>query len=212
MKNLNLPIFPLPVFLLPNGITRLRIFESRYLKMVKIATQGQGFVISPNNLHSNTGMPIWGSWVEIINFDQGSDGVLEIDVKSNHLVEISLLEKDNDNLLFGNITIIDHWSDKKASLDMFDENTSKRLNENSNGDLNKDFNEIIQLSISLDLLFKNNHLLGNLYQEKSIENSSWVVARWLEFLPLPISVKATFIAKNSYDEAKKLVQSIILNQ
>ncbi len=34
MATVNLPIFPLPVFLLPKGVTRLRIFEERYLKMV----------------------------------------------------------------------------------------------------------------------------------------------------------------------------------
>jgi len=39
-----LPIFPLPVFLLPGGVTKLRIFEPRYLKMVSTASSGQGFV------------------------------------------------------------------------------------------------------------------------------------------------------------------------
>ena len=71
MNTLNLPIFPLPVFLLPNGITRLRIFEPKYLKMIKIATKGQGFVITPNYKETNSSDVIWGSQVEVINFDQG---------------------------------------------------------------------------------------------------------------------------------------------
>ena len=37
--NIELPLFPLSIFLLPGGITRLRIFEPRYLKMVAIASR-----------------------------------------------------------------------------------------------------------------------------------------------------------------------------
>jgi Lon protease-like protein len=112
MNKINLPIFPLPVFLLPNGITRLRIFEPRDLKMVKIATKEQGFVITPNYNDTNNSNFVWGTWVEIINFHQGDNGILEIDVKSNYLVEISSLDKEKDNLLFGDISIIEHWCHK----------------------------------------------------------------------------------------------------
>lgn len=90
MNNVNptLPIFPLPVFLLPNGITRLRIFEPRYLKLVKIASTEQGFIILLQSEKPETTDITWGSWVEIINFDSGEDGVLEIDVKCKSLVKI----------------------------------------------------------------------------------------------------------------------------
>ena len=65
---LTLPIFPLPVFILPGGIIRLRIFEPRYLKMIKIATQGEGFVIWLNPQTSEKPMIKWGSWVEVVKF------------------------------------------------------------------------------------------------------------------------------------------------
>jgi Lon protease-like protein len=194
MNTINLPIFPLPVFLLPNGITRLRIFEPRYLKMVKIATKDQGFVITPSVNDTNSSNTIWGSWVEIINFDQGNDGVLEIEVKSKYLVEIDSLEKDKDNLLFGNTSILEHWSQQKKLLEPLIESS----------------HNIKKLSTSLDTLFKNEMTLGNLYQEKAFDDGYWVVARWLELLPLAISIKTTFISKNSYLDAKKFIQSIIL--
>ena len=39
-------IFPLPVFILPEGATKLRIFEQRYLDMVKEAAKDNtGFVV-----------------------------------------------------------------------------------------------------------------------------------------------------------------------
>jgi Lon protease-like protein len=194
MNTLNLPIFPLPVFLLPNGITRLRIFEPKYLKMIKIATKGQGFVITPNYKDTNNSDVIWGSQVEIINFDQGDDGVLEIDVKSTSLVEITSLNKDESNLLFGDISLVEHWSHQKESPEALDEGERKIKN----------------LSISLDMLFKNDNRLADLYTDKPFDNGYWVVARWLELLPVPMSVKTTFISTNSYNEAKKFIQSIIL--
>ena len=70
----NLPIFPLSVFLLPEGMTKLRIFEPRYLKMVSIASKGQGFVIWAKGDNKSISDSPWGSWVEIINFDKAEDG------------------------------------------------------------------------------------------------------------------------------------------
>ena len=118
--SVTLPIFPLPVFLLPDGVTKLRIFEPRYLKMVSLASSGQGFVIWLNDSSINTddkdSIMQWGSWVDIINFDKGEDGVLEIEVKCKCLVSISSIVHDKDNLHFGDVSHIDHWSFKFLSL------------------------------------------------------------------------------------------------
>ena len=82
---MNIPIFPLSIYLLPQGITRLRIFEQRYLNMVKNVHKTNGFVISyyqdSPNLDIESKISAWGSWVEIVNFMQGDDGILVIDVK-----------------------------------------------------------------------------------------------------------------------------------
>jgi Lon protease-like protein len=181
----NLPIFPLSVFLLPEGMTKLRIFEPRYLKMVSIALKGQGFIIwanSKNNLLSNL---VWGSWVEIINFDQGADGVLEIDVKCKSLVEIDAVELDSDNLNFGNIKQIKHWSQTNTDI------------------------SITEISKSLEDVFANNANLNDLYPQKSINNPEWVIARWLELLPVDLETKASFVEEHNFQEAKKFVQSVL---
>lgn len=184
-KNLNLPIFPLPVFLLPEGITRLRIFETRYLKMIRIAAQGQGFVICLANIEEKIIGKIWGSWVEIINFDQGEDGILEVDIKCKSLVEIGHINRDSDNLHFGDMTYIDHWPE-------------------TNIDLSTD-----KLSASLQELFESNALLNDLYPDKKINNPRWVVSRWLEILPMDDNSKTSFIDKTSFKSAKIFVEDII---
>lgn len=184
---LTLPIFPLPVFLLPDGITRLRIFEPRYLKMIKIATKGHGFVIWLNPQEEKKPLIEWGSWVEVINFHQGNDGVLEIDVKCKALVDIKSIEKDGDNLHFGKVCEIFHWS--QASDDSLGS----------------------ELGDSLREVLANDTMLKEFYANKYAENTNWVVARWLEILPVNLTVKSAFVGVHNYDEAKHFVQSIIGN-
>lgn len=182
---LTLPVFPLPVFLLPDGITRLRIFEPRYLKMVKIATQGEGFVIWLNLQDLDKPMIKWGSWVEVVNFDQGKDGVLEIDVKCKALVNIQSIEKNLDDLHFGTVCEIFHWSQAI------------------------DDNPVAELGDSLEEVLVNNNMFSELYPDRYSQNTNWVVARWLEILPVNLAVKSAFVNVHSYDEAKHFVQSII---
>jgi len=183
-KTTNLPVFPLDLFLLPGGITRLRIFEPRYLKMVGLASQLGGFVISSNKQNINQAYR-WGSWVEVINFEQGKDGVLEIDVECGCLVKLSKLEQDNDKLLFADVEQRKHWSQKTSNT------------------------ELALLADSLKTLFENNELLGKLYHDQLPNNPYGTVSRWLELLPIPFDVKNKFVFDSSYTEAKKLVHSII---
>ncbi|TWX53636.1 LON peptidase substrate-binding domain-containing protein [Colwellia hornerae] len=185
ITSINLPVFPLPIFLLPEGVTKLRIFEPRYLKMIGIASKNGGFVIWAKNGDSAISKSSWGSWVEIINFDQGEDGVLEIDVKCKALVEINAIEVDSDKLYFGDVKPIPHWSQTKV-------NTS-----------------LTQLSESLADVFANNPNLDELYQQKEITRPSWVIARWLELLPIDLDIKATFVIEHDFQAAKELVQSVI---
>lgn len=184
-NNINVPIFPLSVFLLPEGMTKLRIFEPRYLKMVSIASKGEGFVLWARGDNKLLSESSWGSWVEIINFDQAEDGLLEIDVKCKSLVAIKSLETDIDNLHFGDVTEIAHWSE--ANVD----------------------SSIKELSKCLQDVFDNNNFLNELYPEKKLYSPSWVIARWLELLPINQEIKASFVVDHNFEAAKDFVQSVI---
>ncbi|MFT5758351.1 MAG: Lon protease-like protein [Alteromonadaceae bacterium] len=187
-SNVTVPVFPLPIFLLPEGITRLRIFEPRYLKMVKIASQEQGFVLGLHTNEKQSPATQWGSWVDIINFDRGEDGILEIDVKCHALVEVLSLVENSDNLRFGDVSSMSHWSQGRAEL------------------------PILQLAQSLQQVFENNEALNELYSDKLMKNSNWVIARWLELLPVNIDVKNTFVERYTVEDAKGFVQSIIYKE
>ena len=185
MSDTKLPLFPLPIFILPNGIARLRIIEPRYLKMVKIAAQQQGFVIRLTTDDIQESDLSWGSWVEIINFNLGKDGVLELDVQCQNLVTLSSIEEDTDKLQFANVNVAKHWS--------------QELQQTNNRNLFKPLYD----------LFRKDSLLADLYKDMPKQNANWVVARWLELLPVTLNVKKSFIQEQSFEQAKQFVQSII---
>ncbi|TWX69962.1 LON peptidase substrate-binding domain-containing protein [Colwellia sp. C1TZA3] len=188
MPTINLPIFPLPIFLLPQGVTRLRIFEARYLKMVSLAMKRQGFVIfSHDRDEKSTPMSI-GSWVEIINFDQGEDGILLIDVRCKCLVDINAITQDTDKLHHGDVAAKTHWPD--ISLDQTTDKLAK----------------------SLSKVFIENAELNALYPKQHFDKGDWVVARWLELIPVKLAEKSLFVDKDSFSQAKELLQRIILSE
>ncbi len=186
MPTINLPIFPLSIFLLPEGVTRLRIFEARYLKMVSMAMKNNGFVVLPIANEEQVEDELTGSWVEIINFDQSDDGLLLIDVRCKELVEVNSMSQDKDKLHHANVSVKNHWPEVGV-----DESTKK-------------------FAHSLKKLFAENTELSTLYKDKHLEQANWVVARWLELLPVNIDEKRLFVESGSFDAAIEFVQSIIL--
>ncbi len=185
-ETMRIPVFPLPVFLLPGGMTRLNIFEPRYLKMVKVASQGEGFVIQT----TGTGGPLseFGSWVQITNFGQSQNGLLQIDVLCKGLVLLSQAARDPDQLLWAQASPVAHWP---AEL---------------TGSASPLF------AASLQQCLQQNEQLSSLYSSPLFEQESWVVARWLEIAPIANSYKVLFYLPDSYPKAVALLSEILLNK
>jgi Lon protease-like protein len=186
MATVNLPIFPLPVFLLSKGVTRLRIFEKRYLKMVAHAMKNDGFIVLPYDKAEKVGDIPTGSWVEIVNFDQSEDGLLLIDVQCKCLVDIYAMTQDKDKLHHGDVSVKAHWSDSGED------------------------GTVDELADSLSKAFDDNPELTALYRQSDFSQDSWVIARWLELLPVSIDKKRLFAEPDSLNSAKEFLQNIIL--
>ena len=184
-----LPVFTLPIFLLPEGHTRIRVFEPRYLKLVRIASQNQGFVIYNSDKHNED----VGSLVDIINFEQGDDGVLIIDVHCRSLVSLKEFSKDEENLTFATASEIEHW--QSLNLD--------HLNKDAESD------ELFQ---ALKSIFDKNDLLKQIYKGELKHDPKWVVARWIEILPVQFEDKRSFFNSDSFNKAKSFVYSIVVKQ
>ncbi|NVK25495.1 MAG: hypothetical protein HWE10_11250 [Gammaproteobacteria bacterium] len=187
---MKLPIFTLPIFLLPQGITRIRVYEPRYLKLVRIASQNDGFVI----YHGNKTVDNVGSWVNIVNFEQGDDDVLIIDVECRSLVGLSEFEADEEQLSFATINKITHWFDGKTQQQKVNDEIER------------------ELSVALRAVFDEHSVLQNLYETKFLDSPYWTVARWIEILPVSYADKRSFIASDSYEQAKSFVYSVVVDK
>ncbi|WP_371188622.1 LON peptidase substrate-binding domain-containing protein [Thalassotalea maritima] len=185
---MKIPVFPLPIYLLPGGITRLRIFEQRYLNMVKNAHKTNGFVISLHRPEMPQQVGDWGSWVDIIDFQMGEDNLLIIDVKCRTLVRLSELERTEENLLLASFREMPHWQPIKQS-----ENTR-------------------EFSRKLKSVFTANEQLAKLYQGEFNNDPNWVCARWLELFPISFDDKDHFAKAGSEQDAVDFLTAIIVEQ
>ena len=179
----NMPVFPLPTFLLPQGITRLKIFEPRYLTLIKIATKHNGFAIVLNELLGQQTMT--ASWVEIINFDASEHGILIVDVKCKGLISLTSSYQSDDQLLWANYTPLSHWH---ALVD----NPATKF-----------------LSQLLQKLFAQNNELFKLYDNQFIDTPNWVMSRWLELLPIDAQHKRCFFEPESDQQAQLFLADLL---
>lgn len=181
------PIFPLPLVLLPGGRTRLRIFEQRYLDMVKRTADGSGFIITTiDSKAEKTQMSEIGTWVKIVDFCQLDSGILGIDIEALELVRVSNIEQQEDKLHLGHAEPLEHW-------------TPQNYNE-----------KIGKLSKELQALFDENDEIRLIYEQTRFDQANWVCARWIELLPLNPMQKIFFYQSHSYQQALDLLSTLVL--
>ena len=103
-----LPIFPLPLVLNPGGELRLRIFEPRYLDMVRDCARSQtGFGICsvlPTPGSDQRGICSLGCEAKIVDFDTLPDGLLGIQVVGLERFRLQSLQARDDGL---SIAVVD---------------------------------------------------------------------------------------------------------
>ena len=183
---MQLGVFPLPVFLLPGGVTKLRIFEPRYLRLVKEAAGDTGFALTlyQPQLPFQT-YPI-GAWVKFSDFTQLDDGLLGVTVVAQQLVSLSKLNMEEDELRIAQARPISHWPELAVQPEHA-ERTAHVLR-----DVFAEYGE-----------------LAELYPQPRFGDAAWVCGRLLELLPLPLQEKVKFYQPESFPAAWQLLQSVI---
>lgn len=183
---MKLAIFPLPLVLFPGGITRLQIFEQRYLRMVKQSADDTGFALTPVNPNRPANASDNGSWVKIIDFPTLDNGLLGIDIQAQHLVSLSNIEIEYDNLATAHTEQLPHWPQQQHC-----EHTRA-------------------LATALEQVFSLNPQLRSLYPTPCFDDANWICARWLESLPINPLDKAQFFASDSYPQVVNLLSTLVL--
>ena len=164
-----LPLFPLRSLVFPGGVLPLRIFEARYLDMVKRCARDQGeFVICLIRQGDDTDAAPQhynvGTACKIIDWEAMPDGLLGITVEGVARVSIGHTYTQPDQLLMGDVEYIDEEQDQR---------------------LPEKFTEWS------DLIIKIMHRLGSPFDQLKVQEDSafWVGARLTEYLPFELDIK-----------------------
>lgn len=117
-----LPLFPLGTVLLPGGSLALRIFEPRYLDLVRrCGRSGEGFGVCLILEGGEAGAPALpasvGTEAVIVDFAMTEDGLLGITVEGRRRFRVGRAQARHDGLLVGEID----WLDEPAPASVRDE-------------------------------------------------------------------------------------------
>ncbi|MCC5879045.1 MAG: LON peptidase substrate-binding domain-containing protein [Idiomarina sp.] len=186
----SIALFPLTSHVLPGGRLQLRIFEQRYIRMVKEALSAQkGFGICMLNPHGRTEnnshiLPI-GTLVNVVDFESLPDGMLGITVAGEQLFEIHDIDTAKDGLRTGRVTLREQWSTNSLS------------------------DEDILLRQRLQEVFEAYPELSELYPEKKFDDEPWICQRWLEILPLEPQKKQELLASEHTKPVKEFIRQLV---
>ncbi len=158
-------LFPLTSVVLPEGKMKLRIFEPRYKRMVKecsLNNVGFGLCLVENTTASDKQSKIAtvGTLVQIVDFEQLSDGLLGITVVGIKRFSVVRMWTESDGLRKAQVDWMENWS------------------------LPKDVPDFSGLSEHLAEIHNSLSQFNELYSHRFYDDPNWVTQRWLELLPL----------------------------
>ncbi len=166
---MNLPLFPLNSVIFPGGVLPLRIFEPRYLDMVKDCSRQQsefviclikdGGEVGTAAKHQNV-----GTACKIVDWETLPDGLLGVTAKGQSRVEIHNTEVQDNQLLIGEVEYLEEDADEvlPQKFEEWAHLISVIIQE-----LGEPFNQQIQ----------------------NLQSAHWVAARLTEYLPFELDQK-----------------------
>jgi len=161
---MQIPLFPLSTVVLPGGLLPLRLFEPRYIDMVKNCFKSNtGFGVCLIKDGQDAGAPALpysiGTLVNIVDFDQGPDGLLHITAQGEKEFSLSSHSVNSDNLLIGEVELHEPFEPTPMTPEYKD----------------------LANKLSVILQFAEPNVV---YKEKHLDDADWVCNRLLELLPL----------------------------
>ncbi len=175
-----LPLFPLSNLVMPGGLLPLRLFEPRYIDMVKNCFKTDtGFgvcLIREGSEVGNVSIPYpRGTHVRIVDFDQGEDGLLHITAQGVEEFTLSDYSVEPNGLLIGQISLM--MPVPVTALPQ----------------------QYHSLASKLDAIlhYVQSHIS---YPEKLNDEADWVCNRLLELLPLDTKSKYSILCLSDVHE------------
>jgi Lon protease-like protein len=169
---MKIPLFPLQTILFPGGPLSLRVFERRYLDMVSscmASDQLFGIILNkPSSTNDKNNFSKIGTLAQIVDWDQGSDGVLGLKVIGKERFILTSHYTDENGLNMGEIEILE--PEKKLLLP----------------------EGYVTLSAILETILNE---FSELYAsvKKDFNDASWVGYRLAEILPIELSQRQIYL-------------------
>jgi hypothetical protein len=169
---MKIPLFPLQTILFPGGPLSLRVFERRYLDMVSscmASDQLFGIILNkPSSTNDKNNFSKIGTLAQIVDWDQGSDGVLGLKVIGKERFILTSHYTDENGLNMGEIEILE--PEKKLLLP----------------------EGYVTLSAILETILNE---FSELYAsvKKDFSDASWVGYRLAEILPIELSQRQIYL-------------------
>jgi uncharacterized protein len=193
----SLPLFPLNVVVCPGGLVPLKIFEARYLDMVKnclrdktsfaiVAVLPEGTTDSEGNFpFANV-----GTSMHIVDADVDTVGMMLIRCVGKHRVKVESFDQQNDGLIIGQVT--DIQNDLKMDLP---------------DDL-KFSGEVLRQLLEA-LVLRDTHPDRLPLKPYNLKDVAWVANRWVELIDLPLLEKQRLMQLDSPIVRLELIQDIL---
>jgi Lon protease-like protein len=168
----------------------LRIFEPRYIRMVKEAcASDSGFGICMLNsqgdkLHNQHIYPI-GTYVKVVDFDILEDGLLGITVEAQRCFRIIDITTEADELRQGRCEWLATWQSDQS------------------------IESINPIDAHLKEIFAKYPDIRTLYAEPKFGDPIWVIYRWLELVPVEAEQKQEFLQQKDCLKALKFLRQLV---
>lgn len=185
----SIPLFPLNTVLFPDGRLSLRIFEARYVDMVRRCMRestGFGVVLIREGVEAGGPAQTFdvGTLARIVDFDQLEQGLLGITAVGERRFRVVARQVQKDGL---NTGVVEWLEEQVPAAPLADFTPYAHLLE---------------------------HLLpelGDLYAGVTprFDDATWVVARLLEMLPLPLADKQLCLELDDPAKRLDLLRSIV---
>lgn len=183
LMNTTIPLFPLGLVLFPGGALPLKIFEKRYVDMVRDCLRNEtGFgIVASIASPENAMLPFAdiGVSVKITQADVSEPGLFHIRCLAQDKFKVIAAKQQADGLWLGEIEILEKENDMPIPDDLF----SSRLY----------FEQLID---SLQQQIEDEYFMpfDKPYQ---LNSCLWLANRWCEILNLPLQQKQNMLALDS---------------
>jgi len=170
---MRIPLFPLSTLLFPGGLLALRIFETRYLDMIRTCMRDDGafgvlLIKEGSEVGAAARTHSVGTLASIVNWDMQPGGLLHVDVAGGQKFRVIDTQVQADQLLTGGVETL-AAEPSQALPPKYD----------------------YMATILKDLLPKINPLYES--REFHLEDAAWVGGRFAELLPLHVTDKQAML-------------------